>query len=109
MHTCSLTKLHLTLCDPWTVAHQVPLSMGFPRQEYWHGLPFPLSGDLPNPGIKLASPALQADSLLLSHQGSPFHNILIMQNKLHGLFVCTYHLYSLPLPIMDLNMIFIPP
>ena len=42
----------------WTVAHQAPLSMGFPRQEYWSGLPFPSPGDLPNPGIKLASPAL---------------------------------------------------
>ena len=36
---------------PWTVAHQTPLSMGFPRQEYWSGLPFPTLGDLLNPGI----------------------------------------------------------
>ena len=43
---------------PWTVAHQVPLYMGFPRQEYWSGLPFPSPGDLSNPGIELASPAL---------------------------------------------------
>ena len=46
---------------PWTVAHQVPLSLEFPRQEYWSGLPFPPPGDLSNPGIKpmsLASPAL---------------------------------------------------
>ena len=49
---------------PWTVAHQAPLSMGFPRQEYWSGLPFPSPGDLPNPGIKLRSSALQTDSLL---------------------------------------------
>ena len=40
---------------PWTVALQAPLSMGFPRQEYWSGLPFPPSGDLPDPGIKPAS------------------------------------------------------
>jgi len=53
---------------PWTVAHQAPLSMGFPRQEYWSGLPFPTPGDLLDPGIKPASPVLQADSLLLSHQ-----------------------------------------
>ena len=39
---------------PWTMAHQVPLSMGFPRQEYWSGLPFPTPGDLPDPGIKHA-------------------------------------------------------
>ena len=43
---------------PWTVAHQAPLSMGFPRQEYWSGMPFPSPGDLPNPGIKPTSPAL---------------------------------------------------
>ena len=43
--------------------------MGFPRQEYWGGLPFPSPGDLPNPGIEPESPALQADSLLLHHQG----------------------------------------
>ena len=57
---------------PWTVAHQAPLSVGFSRQEYWSGLPFPSPGDLPNPGIKLESPVapvLQADSLPLSHQG----------------------------------------
>ena len=48
---------------PWTVAHQAPLSMGFSRQEYWSGLPFPSPGDLPDPGIKPGSPALQADSL----------------------------------------------
>ena len=41
---------------PWTLAHQAPLSMGFPRQEYWNGLPCPSPGDLPDPGIKPASP-----------------------------------------------------
>ena len=45
----------------WTVARQAPLSMGFPRQEYWSRLPCPPPGDLPNPGIKSASPALRAD------------------------------------------------
>ena len=44
---------------PWTVAHQAPLSMGFSRQEYWSGLPFPSPGDLPNPAIEPRSPALQ--------------------------------------------------
>ena len=43
---------------PWTAAHKAPLPMGFPRQEYWSGLPFPSPGDLPNPGIEPASPAL---------------------------------------------------
>ena len=53
----------LTLATPWTVACQAPLSVGFPRQEYWSGLPFPPPGDLPDPGIKSASPALQPNSL----------------------------------------------
>ena len=49
---------------PWTVAHQAPPSMGFSRQEYWSGWPFPSPGDLPDPGIKPRSPTLQADALL---------------------------------------------
>ena len=48
---------------PWTVAYQVPPSMGFSRQEYWSGLPLPSPGDLPNPGIEPGSPALQTDAL----------------------------------------------
>ena len=52
----------------WTVTHQTPLSMGFPRQEYWSGLPCPPLGDLPDPGIRPTSPAL-AGRLPLSHQG----------------------------------------
>ena len=48
---------------PWTVAHQATLSMGFSRQEYWSGLPFPSPGDLPKPGIEPMSPTLQANSL----------------------------------------------
>ena len=46
------------IVTPWTVAHKAPLSMGFPRQEYWGRLPFPTTGDLPDPGIEPASPAL---------------------------------------------------
>ena len=60
-----------SLRPPWTVALQAPLSMGFSRQEYWSGLPFPSPGDLPDPGIKPVSPALQTDSLPLSHLRSP--------------------------------------
>ena len=56
---------------PGTIARQAPLSIGFLRQEYWSGLPFPSPRHLPNPGIKPVSPAWQADSLLLSHLGSP--------------------------------------
>ena len=58
----------------WTAAHQAPLSMGFFRQEHWSGLPCPSPGHLPDSGIEPVSPvapALQADSLPLSYQGSP--------------------------------------
>ena len=47
---------------PWTVAPQAPLSMGFSRQEYWSGLPFPAAGDLPDLGTEPRAPALQVDS-----------------------------------------------
>ena len=63
---------------PWTVACQAPLSMAFPRQEYWSGLAFPTLRDLPEPGIELASPAspaLHIDSSLLSHQGITFDGL----------------------------------
>ena len=53
-----VAKSCLTLVIPWTVACQASLSMGFPRQEYWNGLPFPFTGDLLDPGIKQASSAL---------------------------------------------------
>ena len=59
-----VAKSCLTLATPWTVVLQAPLSMGFPKQEYWSGLPFPSPGDLPDPGIKPRSPALQAHDLL---------------------------------------------
>ena len=58
----SLSRVRL-FATPWTVAHQAPPSMGFSRQEYWSGLPFPSPGDLPSPGIEPRSPALQADAL----------------------------------------------
>ena len=53
--------------QPYGLAHQAPLSMGYYRQEYWSGLPFPPPGDLPNPGIKPKPPTLQAVCSLLSH------------------------------------------
>ena len=70
---------------PWSAACQVPRSMGFPRREYWSGFPFPSPGDLLNPGMKLKSPAWQADSLPLSHQGSPQYQNCI-QAKLLQLY-----------------------
>ena len=55
----------------WTVAYQASLSMGFSRQEYWSGLPFPSPGGLPDPGIEPSSPALQADALPSEPPGKP--------------------------------------
>ena len=59
---CVLSHIQscLTLCGPWIVAHQAPLSMGFPRQEYWSELPFPPPGALPDPGIEPPLPASPA-------------------------------------------------
>ena len=65
-----VAKLCPTLATPWLVACQAPLSMGFSRQEYWSGLPFPSPGDLPDPGIEPRSPALQPDSLLTELHGN---------------------------------------
>ena len=65
----SLARLFATL---WIVAYQAPPSMGFSRQEYWSGLPFPSPGDLPNPGIEPGSPALKADTLISEPPGKQF-------------------------------------
>ena len=63
---------------PWTVAHQAPLSVGFSRQEYWCGLPFPSPGDLPDPGIE---PELQTDSVQSETPGKP-SKLIELVNKL---------------------------
>ena len=72
-HSC------LTLCNPSAEACQASLSMGFPEQEYWTGLPLLSQGDLPHPGTEPTSLAFQTDSLPLHHQGSPT-----------VIFICTY-------------------
>ena len=72
MKVKSLSRVPL-FGTPWTVAHQAPPSMGFSRQEYWSGLPFPSPGDLPDPGIEPRSPALQADVLT----SEPLKGVLI--------------------------------
>ena len=73
---CFLVKSlsHIRLfATPWTIAYQALSSMGFSRQEYWSGLPFPSPGDLPNSGIELGSPALQADALTSEPSGKPIY------------------------------------
>ena len=68
---CDLLSHVRLFANPWTVAHQVPLSMEFPRQEYWSGLPFPSLGDLPYPGIKSWVFCITGRLYHLSHLGSP--------------------------------------
>ena len=74
MKVNSLSHVRLFV-TPWTVAHQAPPLMGFSRQEYWSGLPFPSPGDLLDPGIEPRSPTLQADALTSEPPGKPpkFH------------------------------------
>ena len=66
----SLSRVRL-FATPWTVAYQASPSMGFSRQEYWSGLPFPSPGDLPDPGIEPGSLALEADTLTSEPPGKP--------------------------------------
>ena len=66
----SLSRVPL-FATPWMIAHQASPSMGFSRQEYWGGLPFPSPGDLPDPGIKPTSPALEAHALTSEPPGKP--------------------------------------
>ena len=80
---------------PWTIAHQSPLSMGFPKQEYWSGFPFPSPEDLPDRGIEWGSPALQADSLPAELPGKP--KLCVKEYSLSpqvfvecGFFVCLF-------------------
>ena len=70
----SLSHVQL-LATPWTGAYQAPLSMGFPRQEYWNGLPFPSPGHLPNPGIEPRSPTLQAGALTFAPAGKLYVSV----------------------------------
>ena len=77
--SCSVMSDSVTL---WPAAHQASLSVGFSRQEYRGSLPFPPPEDLPDPGIELASPALQVDSLPLSHWGSCFREYLCIKYQM---------------------------
>ena len=82
--------------DLWIVGRQSPLSMEFSRQGYWSGLPFPSPGDLPDPGIKPGSPALQADSLLSEPLGKP----IIWKNKYHIWKCCIIPSIIIQVPVL---------
>ena len=72
----------------WTVAHQAPPSMGFSRQEYWSGLPFPSPGDLPDPGIESRSPTLRADSLPSKPPGNPYMCVCVCVYIYMCIYIC---------------------
>ena len=86
---CLIAQSCLTLCNPMTVAHQAPLSMGFFRQEYWSGLPSPPPGNLPNLGIEPRCPTLLAESLPSEPSGK--WSIYICLCNIYPL----YHRYTL--------------
>ena len=91
---CFVTKLYPTLCNPWTAVCQAPQSMGFFRQEYWSGLPFPSPGDLPNPGIEPASPALAGGFFTTEPPGKS--TVLYIQEMVNTKKVHRLHLTLLP-------------
>ena len=68
-----------SVATSWTVAHQALLPMGFPRQEYWSGLPFPSLGDLPDLGIKPRSPALVGRFFTTEPPGKPVNSVILCQ------------------------------
>ena len=84
----SLSRVRL-FATPWTVAYQASPSMGFSRQECWSGLPFPSPGDLPDPGIKRGSPALQADALTSAPPGIGIPHFPV----LHFVALCRYCIF----------------
>ena len=94
-----VTKLCLILVTPWNGARQAPLSMGFSRQEYWSGLPFPSSGDLPDPGIEPVSPVLAGRFFTTKLPGKPYiyvhthtHNHCAVHLKLTRHFVLVHYI-----------------
>ena len=75
-----------SFATPWDVDHQAPLFMGFPRQEYWHGFPFPFPGDLLNLGIKHVSPSLAGGFFATEPPGKPINNVIY---KLYCMLYCS--------------------
>ena len=79
VHACLAAQSCLILCNPWTVAHQVPLLMEFSRQKYWNGLPLPPQRDLPEIGIKpisLVAPALAGEFFTTEPPGKPKNEVV---------------------------------
>ena len=106
MHAaCLVFQSCLTLCNPWTVAHQAPLSMEFSRQEYWSKLSFSPPGDLPDPGIEPMSPiapALADGFFITKPPGKPlsFHKADYFVKVIHVLGTVKYHLWMYNIVLM---------
>ena len=104
-----VAKSCLTFVTPWIVAHQAPLSMGNPNQDYWSGLPFPSPEDLPDPGIKprsLAGSLLYCRRILyqLSHQGSLYMCIYLHICIYTSIFIYVYtHIYTNTNPCIHMH------
>ena len=95
-YTCvSLLSCVRLFVTPWTVVYEAPPSMGFSRQEYWSGLPFPSPGDLPDPGIKPQSPALQADTLPSKPPGKCSLGISNCLEEISSLSHCFLYFFAL--------------
>ena len=86
-------------CNPWIVAHQAPLSMGVPRQEYLNGFPFPSPVDLPNPGIKPASPTLAGSRFTTEPPGKPNTYIIGEQLNIQNKAEANFSVWSVLLSI----------
>jgi len=93
-----------SFATPWTVALQAPLSMGFPRQEYWNGLPFPSPGSLPNPGTEAGTPALaerffttelpgKLNKKSYRKQNFIFKHFNLKKKSIHKKTLHSYHIY----------------
>ena len=80
----SCSVISNSFVTPCILAHQAPLSMGFPKQVYWSGLPFPAPGDLPDPGIEPISPTWQATFLPLNHKGNPLTGYSFSNSTVHA-------------------------
>ena len=112
---CSIAQSCPSFCNPWTVAHQAPLSLEFTRQGYWTGLPFPSPGGLPHPGIKPVSPALAGRFFITVLPGKPLQvycsyynyikeNMLVMKEQIGSLSKETETTKRNQMKILKLNI-----
>ena len=99
---CLITNLCQTLATPCTVAHQVTLSMGFPRQENWSGLPFSFPEDLRDPGIYPVCPAWQVDSL-------PLNTLIVVSHLICVIMTLDFIQHLISLHFTNILVVFAPP